>query len=86
MQKVQGSDNYEVPNLYSINGSSNWFAKADIGITVYRDTEDNISIHIQKVRFKHWGSRGTIDFKWNPENGRYHTYMADNSKWIKLTT
>jgi twinkle protein len=55
---------YEVPTLYDINGSANFFNKTDYGITVYRDrVEEKVSVIIQKVKFKHWGHAGQIDFK-----------------------
>ena len=63
---------YEVPNLYDINGSANFFNKTDFGICVYRMPDSSISeIHIQKVKFKHMGTPGMVQFMWNKDNGRY---------------
>ena len=36
MYKPNGQTQLDVPNLYSISGSSNWYNKCDNGITVYR--------------------------------------------------
>lgn len=66
------SGNYEIPNLYSINGSANFFNKADIGMCVYRNfTTNQTEIYIQKVRFKHIGTQGMVELTWNEINGRY---------------
>ena len=63
---------YEVPNLYSISGSSNFFNKSDNGITVYRDFNKNVTqVYIQKVKFSHWGGIGMSTFNYQMESGRY---------------
>lgn len=73
-----GAGNYEVPNLYDINGSSNFYNKTDFGITVYRQPQSSISdIHIQKVKFKHLGEPGKVQFAWNKNNGRYSLFQGD---------
>jgi twinkle protein len=70
MQKSEGV--YEVPNLYSINGSSHFYNKADYGVTVYRvQSTDDVQIHIQKVKFRHLGHTGMVEFRNNHNNGRY---------------
>jgi twinkle protein len=81
---------YEVPTLYSINGSANFFNKTDYGITIYRDRINEIvSIYIQKVKFKHLGHVGKADFKYNDVNGRlylptheltYENYLTNKSR------
>jgi len=49
---------FEVPNLYDISGSSNWFNKPDIGITFYRNYETKLSeIHVQKMKYNIWAVR-----------------------------
>ena len=64
---------FEIPTLYDIAGSANFFNKTDYGISVYRDrTEEIVSIYIQKVKFKHWGKFGKVDFKYNAINGRLY--------------
>jgi twinkle protein len=41
----------EVPNLYSISGSANFYNKTHNGITVYRDTATNVAdVYVQKVK------------------------------------
>lgn len=84
IQKDKQKGVFEVPNLYQINGSANFFNKTSNGISVYRNFGEDKSthIHIQKVKFKHWGCIGSVSFNWNHDNGRYHTTRWDNSNWL----
>lgn len=69
----------EVPTLYDISGSANFFNKADFGIVVHRDRINNTTeVHVQKVKFKHLGECGTAIFKYNLNNGRYVPYNGNN--------
>lgn len=62
----------EVPNLYDISGSANFYNKADYGIIVHRNyAEDLVEVHVQKVKFRNLGQVGTAQFKYNINNGRY---------------
>lgn len=73
-RKIQKKESgiYEVPTLYDIAGSANFFNKTDNGIVVYRDfSNDRVEVHIQKVKFSHWGAIGTQYFKYNIASGRY---------------
>lgn len=66
---------YEVPTLYNISGSANFYNKADFGITVHRDFAGGFTeVHIQKVKFRHLGDKGVAIFKYNLNNGRYSEY------------
>ncbi len=78
---------YEVPNLYSISGSANFYNKTANGITVYRDFETGMTdIYIQKVKFKHWGQVGHITLAWNRDNGRYYKGTPNNDNWLVYET
>lgn len=62
----------EIPNLYDISGSANFYNKADYGIIVHRHKdEDYVEVRVQKVKFRHLGQCGTALFKYNINNGRY---------------
>lgn len=76
---------YEVPTLYDIAGSSNFFNKADIGICVYRDFDrKETNVYFQKVKFKHWGEGGFVNLKYDVPSGRYfESNNVDKSNWIK---
>ena len=71
-----------VPRPDMISGSQHWWNKADNAITVWRNMEDvndqNIEIHVQKVRFKHIGRPGVIDLRYDRVTGRYHEKPAGN--------
>lgn len=85
MKKKKNSMAYEVPTLYDINGSANFFNKADVGFTVYRNFETNkTEIYFQKIKFKHWGKIGYVpDINWNPFNGRYYIHKRNDQSWLK---
>lgn len=63
---------YEVPNLYSISGSANFFNKIDNGMCVYRNfTTGRTEVHVQKVKYKHLGKLGLIEFTFDPRINRF---------------
>jgi twinkle protein len=70
--KVQKTDKkkYDVPTLYSISGSANFFNKTHNGITVYRDVE-TVDIHVQKVKQSWLGKVGLCQFTYNTLTRQY---------------
>lgn len=60
------------PTAYDISGSSHWFNKPDLGITVHSTEEGKALIWIWKARFRRFGAKdtGTV-LDYNPFNGRY---------------
>jgi len=73
---------FEVPNLYDINGSANFYNKCDYGISIYRlRTENEVQAHILKVKFKHLGEGGTVQMKYNYRNGRYEKFESTVDDW-----
>jgi hypothetical protein len=46
-----GDGNYKMPTLYDISGSANWYNKADLGVIVHRENEDDTLIKVQKSRY-----------------------------------
>lgn len=65
----------EVPTLYDISGSANFYNKADFGLVIHRDRLNSIvEVRVQKVKFRHLGGVGTAFFKYNLNNGRYTPY------------
>lgn len=75
---------HEVPTLYDISGSGNWFNKADWGISFYRNyaTQEN-TVYIQKAKWLHLGKQGHCVLKYNPNNSRFNPIeeSPDNSNW-----
>ena len=85
---MQKKDNglYDVPTLYDIAGSANFYNQVDNGITVYRNFETGLShVYVQKVKFRHIGEIGEAVFNYNLQNGRYNEVgeHLDNSPYIK---
>ncbi len=63
--------NRNVPTPYDIHGSANWYNKPENCLTVFRNSDDSTSIHIQKVRFKIRGHTGKVDFNYDKITGIY---------------
>jgi twinkle protein len=63
-----------VPTLYDISGSANWANKADNGLVVHREPDEDptrADIYVRKVRFKSVGRIGGISLRWDRVTGRY---------------
>lgn len=74
---------YDVPGLYDISGSANFYNKADIGLSMYKEEDNKNKLLIQKVKFKFWGKPGLVDYNWNQDNGRYSETLVDYQNWIQ---
>lgn len=84
IQKDKNTGMYEIPNLYSISGSANFYNKTANGITVYRNFDSlQTEVYIQKVKFKHWGQTGCVHLGWDKTNGRYYKGNPTYETWIK---
>lgn len=80
-QKLRRDDGkLPVPTPDAISGSAHFWNKADCAITVWRDLADtnsqDVTIYVQKIRFKHIGRSGSVTLKWDRINGRYHEPFA----------
>lgn len=68
-----------VPTMYDINGSANFFNKADYGIIVHRYRDYNYTlVRVAKVKFRQRGELGDCHFKYDSRNGRYIPYDLDS--------
>ncbi len=92
---TKGKDGkYEIPTLYSISGSANFFNKTHNGITVYRDYENNnVTIYVQKVKQSWLGKIGSCRFayseivrQYKPLNGSdsFHKIEKEKIKPVEL--
>ena len=87
-RKMQKKDNgmYEVPSLYDVAGSANFYNQVDNGITVYRDFGNDLTnIYVQKIKLRHIGELGEAQFKYNIQNGRYSEIgeKLDDKSYLK---
>jgi twinkle protein len=66
---------YPVPGPRDISGSAHFWNKSDNCITVWRNQEEGnqeVDIHVQKIRFKHIGRIGQATLRYDRVTGRYH--------------
>ncbi len=85
MRKDLKTGLHEIPSLYDISGSANWFNKPDIGISWYRNFKTgNNEIHVQKNKYEHLGEQGMAEVKYNFNNSRFSDLYAsyDNNNWL----
>ena len=81
----------EVPSLYDISGSANFYNKTDYGITVHRNTDDKnvmineVDVFFQKIKYKHLGKQGIIHLNYDYVTGRFNALGNDNSNWLVKT-
>jgi twinkle protein len=82
MNRKKDESAFEIPNLYDINGSSNFYNKCDYGLIIYRNYQDgNVQVQIPKVKFNHLGSGGTAVLKYNDLNGRYESNFYNKEEF-----
>lgn len=74
----KGADGrYPPATPYDISGSSHWYNKADICLSVYRETNDQgipgdqPEVRIQKVRFAETGEVGVVEFTYDRPTYRF---------------
>jgi twinkle protein len=67
-----GDGNYKMPTLYDISGSANWYNKADLGVIVHRENEDDTLIKVQKSRYHEViGKPGEVRMHFSKDERRY---------------
>ena len=71
---TRGKDGkYPIPELWDLSGSANWRNKADNGLCVNRDYDNNYTaILVQKIKYKYAGKPGEVILKYEIESGRYY--------------
>jgi twinkle protein len=77
MKLRRGDDGkYAVPGGYDISGSSHWFNKADMGITVHRPDLglSTSEIHVWKSRFNWIGRVGKAALHYDVPTGSYYEH------------
>lgn len=75
---LKGNEKRLPPGPYDISGSSNWFNKADLAITVHSEAFGSADVHVTKARFSRWGHRGNVaSLKFHSETGRYTSPLPE---------
>lgn len=64
--------------MYDINGSAEFYNKADFGVVVERDDSVRaVRVYVDKVKFKHLGQPGMASFSYDMISGRYLPCVED---------
>lgn len=72
---------YPKVDLYACKGASEIYDKADIGITVWRNEQENYAEFIvTKMKFRHLGEKGSAAFRFNIDNGRFVELQMINDR------
>lgn len=77
---------YKVPTLYDIAQSSHFFNSSDVGMVVHRrfqgePGEQNITLHVQKMKYHFRGQLGNVDYYFDKKTGRY----SENGNYDNLS-
>lgn len=76
MRKVEGTDKYEIPDLYSVKGSGDFRDQTHNGLAVHRDYDTGeVIVKNLKAKFKNQGSGNIgqmVTFNYDLDNGRYY--------------
>ena len=79
-QKLKRDDGHKlpIPTPDSISSSMNWWNKADCCLTIHRDQiegNQDVDVHVQKIRFAHVGRTGVCTLRFDRVTGRYHSIL-----------
>jgi len=70
LQKVNGK--YQMPSLYEISGSANFYNKADLGVVVHRETAETTIIKVVKSRYHDIiGRPGEVEMEFCADDRRF---------------
>ncbi len=72
MNKNRQTGKYDIPTLYDINGSANFYNKTHNGFCVCRDFDTGeVYVYVQKVKFYWHGKLGFCSFSFNKNTRQY---------------
>lgn len=72
MLKLKNTQKYEVPTLYNISGSANFYNKTHNGICIYRDFDNYVTdVYVQKVKQSWLGQTGFSTYKFDTLTRQY---------------
>ncbi len=83
MKKDEKTGQYDVPDFYSVKGSSAFFEMSYHGITVYRKPDGSVLVRILKVKQNNLGRAGAdIYFNYDKPSGRYIPINEDGIEGV----
>ncbi len=90
MRKIEGTEKYEIPDLYSVKGSGDFRDQTHNGLCVHRDYETGeVIVKNLKAKFKNQGSGSIgsfVTFSYDLNNGRYYNGSpSDRPLWEKTS-
>jgi twinkle protein len=67
------SGDFPVPTLSDCHGGVMWRNKADYGICLHRHdmSKNELTLYIQKIKFKHQGHIGSVELMYDKPSGRF---------------
>ena len=73
MRKDEKTGQYEIPDFYSVKGSSAFFEMSYHGIVVYRNPDNTVLVKVLKVKQNNLGTTGAeVNFIYDKLSGRYY--------------
>lgn len=80
MTKIDGTDKYKVPDLYSVAGSADFRNQTHNGLCVYRDFDEGITqVFNLKTKFSFQGEIGkNATFKYDVSSSRYNDVESND--------
>lgn len=87
VEKDRKTGKYPVVTLGNISGAAEFESKPQMGMSFFRDYEKNISsMYVLKMKHKHIGKIGKVDFVYDVISGRYNVYgsPADRTNWLRM--
>lgn len=67
------------PEMYDINGSADFYNKADFGLVIDRDDDAGlVRVYVDKVKFKNLGCRSVVAFNYDLVSGRYIPFECND--------
>lgn len=72
---------FKPPSLYDLNGGAMWRNKADYGYVIHRHNMslNEITLYIQKIKYKWMGQIGAVEFDYDISSGRFK--CKDNPRY-----
>jgi twinkle protein len=79
MQRDQKTGKRPVPTPYDVQGSSHWYNKPEVCMTVHRPDSNTFTtdVYVQKMKWKEQGGRGQASFRWDKMTGLYYPLEED---------